>query len=1157
MPLGGRAVGNQALQRALIDAGSTPAPRSLIEREARAVAHTAIRMPAPAGSPRLTPVSPTAPSDLSLGRGQPLTSSVRSFFEPRFGRDFGAVRTYSGIPAAKSAEAFGAKAYTIGSNIVFADGHYAPGTAVGQRLIAHELAHVVQQAGGSARDGYLPIHERAAPGVVHREAAETESEASVPEEVKVALSGLPDWTALSWKPEDDYVLLIHSGQRLFVLPSTGLLYRPTPPEGAPKTPSDPWYGVPAVGKEGRGLVRTSSGVGVWLDVGGAPAALLPQALAELRIRMGVASIERVIPLHIHADHERDLIAEIKRSKLSASQVVIAGAWLRGKTGPLVKDVNALRGTKDPDLVTRGFGPQWQPAHPSVTPLPKSGAFRIPVTFAESNVAMELIGTGEAFAAYEQAHQAGEPRAPLTDAASFLAIVTNPAAKYDIAVVNDLRGADILRLRDALETAAPGSFAAAFARVRVMHGFQHHLGAVNSPDDVRGIIELLNVTLMQSGELTVVVQTRKGFMNEELAAALRSAGVRVVAALEPVGPVFGTAIARTSGRVATRGAGIEDVRGERIAREANQRLAGLRELVGVLERDGDLLSYETSREQATQELRAQRNALESLLKERNRALFEPLIPEARRPATAQPLRALADINVAIDQTLQIQSYSAHDLELARGVAKNAADLRALNQELARLKGEGEASVELYKLVARLDPRVAESLMFDSQGRPFPERLVRRSLAAQAQLEELGREGPAIAGGVPSRLFTGVLLVVTIVNEVGPVVEATRRTHLQENVLRFLQIAEWWGQLGVKPLLGAAVDPVFGEATLLTGTDKQEEIWNRVAKKVWGQIPVDQRVPEEKLPKDVREAAEVDDLWIESIPSINWIPFGLWITAHVRNYDEYAARFVDSKPQGIRRRGDDFATSEWDILLATFETSGYNRIEDHWYHDETFSKIMRATARRVIAGTEAAIGRTWQRRVTEPPPPEPTAIRAPEETVRAVSPIEGMRPTRRARFKADRTHEVFGVYDQDRIIGPRDWWAPSPFFIVFEYEPAPEGYLAVSGADYNTYGAIRSAATFMRDLTEIVQIRSPLRDPGDVLARTENIFSDIPREEDLSDRERRAIRDWRSNPTNVRFIRYDAGPSNPYMGEIQYYWARTGPNVRVTALARKDDLEFVTK
>ncbi|VVB71014.1 Uncharacterised protein [uncultured archaeon] len=92
--------------------------------------------------------------------GQPLDAATRAFMEPRLGHDFGQVRVHNDTQAEQSAEAINALAYTIGRDIVFGSGQYSPGTDAGRRLLAHELAHVMQQ-------NYL---NNAADGVIQRSA---------------------------------------------------------------------------------------------------------------------------------------------------------------------------------------------------------------------------------------------------------------------------------------------------------------------------------------------------------------------------------------------------------------------------------------------------------------------------------------------------------------------------------------------------------------------------------------------------------------------------------------------------------------------------------------------------------------------------------------------------------------------------------------------------------------------------------------------------------------------------------------------------------------------------------------------------------------------------------------------------------------------------
>lgn len=80
--------------------------------------------------------------------GQSLDGGTRAFMQPRFGREFGDVRVHTDETAARSAAAIRAQAYTVGRDIVFAAGQFAPQTPAGRLLLAHELTHVVQQDGG-------------------------------------------------------------------------------------------------------------------------------------------------------------------------------------------------------------------------------------------------------------------------------------------------------------------------------------------------------------------------------------------------------------------------------------------------------------------------------------------------------------------------------------------------------------------------------------------------------------------------------------------------------------------------------------------------------------------------------------------------------------------------------------------------------------------------------------------------------------------------------------------------------------------------------------------------------------------------------------------------------------------------------------------------
>ena len=94
--------------------------------------------------------------------GHALDASSRAYFEPRFGRDLAGVRIHSDARAAASARSVNALAYTSGQHIAFAAGAYAPTSAAGRRLLAHELTHTVQQSSA-------PLLATAGAGVVQRQ----------------------------------------------------------------------------------------------------------------------------------------------------------------------------------------------------------------------------------------------------------------------------------------------------------------------------------------------------------------------------------------------------------------------------------------------------------------------------------------------------------------------------------------------------------------------------------------------------------------------------------------------------------------------------------------------------------------------------------------------------------------------------------------------------------------------------------------------------------------------------------------------------------------------------------------------------------------------------------------------------------------------------
>lgn len=138
--------------------------------------------------------------------GAALDPSSRAFMEARFGHDFSAVRVHADAEAAESADAINARAYTLGDHVVFSRNAYAPASDAGRRLLAHELAHVVQQGYASRRPdrrgvgitARLDVHtgqpvrrQRGVPGLVQRQTPQAQEETAAP--IRTGEAGLKSY----------------------------------------------------------------------------------------------------------------------------------------------------------------------------------------------------------------------------------------------------------------------------------------------------------------------------------------------------------------------------------------------------------------------------------------------------------------------------------------------------------------------------------------------------------------------------------------------------------------------------------------------------------------------------------------------------------------------------------------------------------------------------------------------------------------------------------------------------------------------------------------------------------------------------------------------------------------------------------------------------
>jgi hypothetical protein len=148
--------------------------------------------------------------------GRPLEPALRQDMEPRFGHDFSRVRVHSGAAAEQSAQGVNAKAYTMGRNIVFGTGGFAPSTHEGRRLLAHELTHVVQQSeanpvvgGGSADSGVTVAQRSPSPEIMRSLLLDSTFQIchrmlEMERSFAITEGGLKVTTVAQWQPSEEW-----------------------------------------------------------------------------------------------------------------------------------------------------------------------------------------------------------------------------------------------------------------------------------------------------------------------------------------------------------------------------------------------------------------------------------------------------------------------------------------------------------------------------------------------------------------------------------------------------------------------------------------------------------------------------------------------------------------------------------------------------------------------------------------------------------------------------------------------------------------------------------------------------------------------------------------------------------------------------------------
>lgn len=180
----------RAQRASRVSGPETPPPPERDDEDA--VAQTALASSGPAVDADGGVASSHVEASIDKLRSRPapsLDGVTRREMEDRIGADLGGARVHTDAEAGQAAASLGARAFTVGQDIFFAPGEYRPETAVGRHLIAHELAHTIQQRGGSAGARRVQRKDGAA-----AKSSVTEEEPSPLEEVTVLEGKDKEWS---------------------------------------------------------------------------------------------------------------------------------------------------------------------------------------------------------------------------------------------------------------------------------------------------------------------------------------------------------------------------------------------------------------------------------------------------------------------------------------------------------------------------------------------------------------------------------------------------------------------------------------------------------------------------------------------------------------------------------------------------------------------------------------------------------------------------------------------------------------------------------------------------------------------------------------------------------------------------------------------------
>ena len=1075
-----------AASRAAAGAKARPAPeaRTVSAGSAASAVSAPIAGPAPEGSLPLAHLGNQARLAALCGAGQALPAALARQFERRFGRDLAPVRVHADAAGADLAQAAGARALTWQEHIAFGPGQFRPWQPAGDRLLAHELAHVMQFRAGrggavaatrnalegeaqeAARPALLPgpapsITHAAGPATaaLHDDKRKDESDEELPAD---------PFGVAGWKPAPDAMLAIVGDDKLYLLPAGRAVFTPTDKalqafrSSSAHVTQDlgTLFEVPASGASGTRIFRAGKHTAMVIDAGydAAPgqarqvAAVYMNEVMAIARQNNIRKVTRILPIHAHADHVNGMPALVSGLSVQAANVMVPESF---RSLPVVAAaVQALTSTTDAQLLSRGFGAGFAPQR---APKDKGGPGALyEGGFTHGELVVDMLALRSAL----------KDARRQTDLGSYLTRVTRRSDGARVVILGDLRGAHLEAIRNAMEAQRPGSWNEFFRGVTTLSGFSHHVGRMQAGDET-GMMALLDATLLNQGRLRVVEQSNLAVASQarrdtlELAARL---GIELVYTDMPAaggtsaagatrdtvyarGPA-GVAQAPVSSALTTGMARLQSLQRSRLTLE--QWRPWLEELNGKAKIDALVGEIDSSMRQLQRGLRGATAAAVGVRTETRPAGSSGARDYSATAGGAGRTYAAAEAAIPV-QTAAERSLSPALLRGLQTLRERNIEEIPLNVAVYRAVTRGEFSNQAFThMMGQLHPRTRDELIGrkpGSFGANVPRLVAFERVRAQFGFERSVSRGETMSirhlspgGQVRARGVGGALLVAELWSSIGqPLYDAhqiSKQVNVTRNLMPFVRRIAFWQKLDINPSMVGVSDPTFGS-------------------------PDYYRDPATVVSK--LQGGDLDAIFIEkpAFGDAEVLRLAAWLSMNIRNYDEYATLFEDSYQDALRFRVDSgkyWSDAHWDVRVGHYETEGSNHVEDQWYEHPKLTEMMRHYIPWLIANTNLLIEQERQGGSA------PVGFHEMLGTMAGLPGGKDATPTPRVRLRDPKQVPIVSMPP----LGRGDSWNPAPskeelahlkvpgdalFFVLGRRGSGDDEELKVSGANFETYAAIR--------------------------------------------------------------------------------------------------------